>query len=126
MAAINPEVETFQNDWELEQLLFAVDNLVPSSILEVGAWHGGTLWHWLHLSERVVVVDDEMRRESDWYRWAHDTGTPLTLLRGLSTQKRVIYEAADNGPYDFLFIDADHTYDSVRSDWDNYSPLVRE
>jgi predicted O-methyltransferase YrrM len=33
--------------------------------------------------------------------------------------------ALDHRPIDLLFIDGDHTYDGVRSDYSMYSPLVR-
>jgi predicted O-methyltransferase YrrM len=30
-----------------------------------------------------------------------------------------------NRPIDVLFIDADHTYEGVKDDWDNFSPFVK-
>ena len=123
---VKPEIETFQNEWELLQMLIVVANHHPKKILEVGAWHGGTLWHWLQLADEVAVIDDEMRRESDWQQWAKERRTGLHLYHGSSHDKEIIEKAASHAPYDFLFIDADHTYDSVCQDWNNYYPMVRE
>ena len=54
MAAVKPDVDVFQNEWELDQMLAVVERLSPSRVLEVGSWHGGTLWHWLQYSSTVV------------------------------------------------------------------------
>jgi predicted O-methyltransferase YrrM len=67
-----------------------------------------------------------MRRVPDWDHWARDFETSLHMIQVLSYQPEVVHHAEQLGPYDFLFIDGDHTYDSVRKDWDNYSPMVRE
>jgi cephalosporin hydroxylase len=67
-------VEAFQNDWELGQILDIVNRLQPARVLEVGCWHGGTLWHWLRFGGRVVAVDDEMRLAGEWEQWADDAG----------------------------------------------------
>ena len=32
--------------------------------------------------------------------------------------------AIDQGPYDVIFIDADHTYEGVKKDWEDYGPLA--
>jgi predicted O-methyltransferase YrrM len=122
--AVKPNIETFQSEWELEQLVAAVERFAPSSVLEVGVWHGGTLWHWLQIADIVVAVDDVMRREEDWYGWADDACTELVTVQGLSRDRDVI--ARVDGTYDFLFIDADHSYQSVRADWENYGPMVAE
>ena len=119
-------IETFQNEWEFAQLLRVFHDLNPSRVLEIGAWHGGTLWHWLQTADHVVVVDDAMRRGVDWEGWAEDVVTTLKLVKGFSHEAHVIEEAEDHGPYDFLFIDGDHSYWSVRQDWDNYSHLVTQ
>lgn len=38
---------------------------------------------------------------------------------------RKVREILDNMPLDFLFIDGDHTYESVKKDFEMHSPLVR-
>jgi len=120
-----PDVDTFQNSWELEQLLAVVDRLAPASVLEVGCWHGGTLWHWLQFGGTVVAVDDEMRLAADWKQWAREAGAKLHLLQGVSQDPEIVEQAREIGPYDFIFIDADHTYDAVKADWENYRDMAR-
>ena len=121
---MKPEIETFQTPFELEQLVTIFDYHGPAKTLEVGCWDGGTLWHWLQGSDTVVAIDDRMRRADDWRQWALEAETNLYLIQGYSAQANVVGAAGEHAPYDFLFIDADHSYDSVRRDWDNYSPMV--
>lgn len=123
---LKPNIETFQNPWELERLVAVVERLAPESVLEIGAWHGGTLWHWLQIADSVAVVDDGMRRQGDWYGWAQDADTDLALIQSYSQEPEAVERAAEHAPYDLLFIDGDHSYASVRADWDNYGPMVAE
>jgi len=118
------DIEAYQNTWELDQMLAVVERLQPHSILEVGSMWGGTLWHWLQLAEVVVSVDDEMRRAEDWEQWADEAGTDLHLLRGMSQDPDLVAKADGLGPYDFIFIDADHRYESVSADWQNYRGMI--
>lgn len=119
-------VETFQNPFELDQLVAVFDQLNPARVLEIGAWHGGTLRYWIGEGRRVVVIDDEMRRADDWRRWAADEGCSLRLLQGMSQDELVIDQARELGPYDFVFVDGDHSYSGVSGDWHNYRPMVAD
>lgn len=105
-------------------MLAVFDRQKPKRVLEVGSWHGGTLWHWLQTAKTVVSVDDGMRRADQWQEWADESGAKLHLLRGMSQDPAIVAEADRLGPYDWIFIDADHTYPSVRADWENYSPML--
>ena len=50
----------------------------------------------------------------------------LTLICGNTRSDYVIDLANKLGPYDFIFIDADHTYEGVKSDFNNYLPMLSE
>jgi predicted O-methyltransferase YrrM len=123
---VTAPVETFQAEWELDQLVSIFHDLRPARVLEVGAMHGGTLWHWLcaEATETVTVIDDEMRNAGAWQEWARSSGISLHLLKGPSQAKDIVTAARNLGPYDFIFIDADHTYDAVKDDWAHFAPLV--
>lgn len=116
--------QIYQNLWELDQMLAVVDRLQPKRVLEVGSWAGGTLWHWLQVADKVVSVDDGMRAADAWRQWADEADTELHLLQGLSQDPAIVEQAGELGPYDFIFIDADHTYQSVSADWGNYRGMI--
>jgi predicted O-methyltransferase YrrM len=78
----------------------------------------------LQFGGKVVGVDDGMRLEEEWRRWADEAGAKLHLVQGRSQAPEVVEQAAALGPYDFIFIDADHTYESVSADWENYRPML--
>lgn len=118
-----PDVQ--QHPWELAQAVKLCRSLHPARILEIGTFEGGTLKEWLQIaSEAVVVVDDRMRWERDWREWAADSRASLQLVKGLSQHRAIIEKAAALGPYDWVFIDADHSAAAVRLDWESYRPMV--
>ena len=45
----------------------------------------------------------------------------LTLICGDSTKRETINKVSLLGPYDFVFIDGGHSYDTVKKDFQNYS-----
>ena len=123
--SVKPEqADVYQNLWELDQMLAVIERHEPNRILEVGTMWGGTLWHWLQIASTVVSVDDEMRRADTWEQWAEEFDVDLVLLQGMSQDQMLIDQAHKLGPYDFIFIDADHRYPSVKADWENYSPMI--
>lgn len=115
---------TYQNPWELEQFLSIVYGLAPRRILEIGAMYGGTLAHWLDIAYEVVVVDDQMRAADEWRAWASEADCELHLLQGDSRDPEIIAQAAELGPYDLVFLDGDHSYEAVSSDFENYPGAV--
>ena len=52
-----------------------------------------------------------------------------TFIRGNTTTRETIKAVKetlkDDEKFDFLLIDAGHDYESVKQDWNNYTPLVR-
>ncbi len=123
---VKPDVDVYQNVWELDHMLAIVERVKPKKILEVGSWEGGTLWHWLQIADLVVSVDDGMRRASDWEQWAKEADSDLVLVQGISQDEAVVEKAREFGPYDFIFIDADHRYAAVKADWENYREMLAD
>lgn len=125
-APVNGPVEPAQTEWELEQMLNLFQRLKLRRVLEIGVYEGGTLWHWLQPGVKVVAVDDTMRPPGPdtWYRWADDAQAELTLLHGSSHDSEILEQVAEHAPYGLVLIDADHTYEAARLDWENFAPMV--
>lgn len=116
---------------EFEQLLalFYIEN--PRRILEIGVKNGGTLYHWIKSSSpgAVVVAVDEAKQVNAYYhakQWADEADVELHFIVGDSHDPDIVRQVNALGPFDFVFIDGDHTYDGVNQDWENYgdSPIV--
>lgn len=115
-----------QSPFELKMLLRVFAMVQPRTALEIGVWHGGTLAHWLQGCRKVVAIDSMMLEMERWRDWGQDLGSDLQLLHGESGDPAIVRRARQHAPYDFILIDADHTYESARRDWENYGPMVAE
>jgi predicted O-methyltransferase YrrM len=51
-------------------------------------------------------------------------GHEVHLCLGDSHNAEVIEAVRKHGPYEFVFIDGDHSYEGVKADWENYGPLA--
>lgn len=124
-------VPIFQWETEFQTLLELYRRLAPTFVLEIGTYHGGTLYHWLDNASSyalVVSVDsytagvDNRHLYDDWV----PTGVKLEVIAGDSRDpvtREMVEDCADE--YDWLFIDAGHYYAEVRHDWQTYRPFVR-
>ena len=131
-----PPVDAYQNLVEFGALWEHVASRPHAQVLEIGSLFGGTLWYWSFLPkiERLVAVDlpsdwvnvrDGVREAREhWFDWFADR-VELRDFRSDSQDPATIEAVGECGPFDFVFIDGDHTYDGVRADWLAYSPLVR-
>lgn len=111
-------------------------------VMEIGTLHGGTMALWAGISTGTALsvdlpdgefggqhhrLDDKAMRARNLKLEALFPGRFVGIL-GNSHQFSTIYAARNVLPYssvDLLFIDGDHTYEGVRSDFHAYSPLVR-
>jgi cephalosporin hydroxylase len=119
----------FQRPAEFEQLLALYLQKRPLRVLEIGTYYGGTLKQWIGRgrAERVVAVDLFLPRYDPRPKaaeWANANGVELTTLRGNSHDPAIVEAVRSMGPYDWIYIDADHVYDAAKSDWRNYGAMT--
>jgi len=107
------------------------------SILEIGSMFGQTL----KMMAAVAAPGARLRCIDLAPNVAYDIDTAPFLRIVIADLCRAGFDAAvlfDNsrsvdsirwakksGPYDFVFIDGDHTYDGVKADWENFGRLGR-
>jgi predicted O-methyltransferase YrrM len=123
---------------EIIQLTALVEKQRPKTVVEIGTAHGGTLFLWCSLahSEATIVSIDlpggiHGGGYPYWKSWIYHrfacASQKLHLIRGDSQNPQTIAQLKSllpDGKVDFLFIDGNHTYEGVRADFQNYSPLV--
>lgn len=123
-------VPIFQREWEFARLLDIYAQKRPRRALEIGTFHGGTLFHWLHhaVMGAIVVSVDTYRAGVDnrhlYEAWTQSRGVELHAIEGDSRDPNIVAQVTALGPYDWIFIDADHIEASVQADWDNYAALA--
>lgn len=126
--------DCFQDLDELAELAAIVEALEPRRIVEIGTCDAG----WLYLlapffapgAEAIAVDPDVHGRAARRKKVVAELADTLsvTMVHGYSefpaTRRRVEHLLGGRRA-DFLHIDGRHTYEAARSDWENYSPLVR-
>lgn len=106
------------------------------SVLEVGlGYFGSTHFLWRLLFDQVTTIEKSHERIRTFGtnlrefhgRWVLDDHRSAFLI-GMSDEPATILKAYQHlsGGIDLLFIDGDHQYASVLTDWLLYSPLVKK
>lgn len=121
---------------ELGKLLLAS---APKCSFEIGTNYGGTLLLLCAVSPpqaKIISVDlpsgrfggGYPRRKTPLFRRFPKASQQLHLIRADShsqeTKERVLH-ILEGQQLDYLFLDGDHTYSGVQSDFEMYAPLVR-
>lgn len=130
------ETAMLQDMIEFNQFLELIKKESVTRYLEIGSKHGGTLWrvgNILPPRSLIVSVDlphgDGSFKESQPHLEACvskllEMGHRAYLLLGDSTDPQVIEDVRKLGPFDLVFIDANHTEPYVWKDWTNYGPMA--
>jgi predicted O-methyltransferase YrrM len=132
-------IEPRQNSVEIEDLYKTICDLSPSRVLEIGTARGGTLYLWTQsATDNAVIVSVDLPGGEfggayplcrvPFYRSFAKPGQKIHLLRKDSHNTHTVKEVTNlfqSQPIDFAFIDGDHTYEGVKSDFINYGRLVR-
>jgi predicted O-methyltransferase YrrM len=128
-----------QSRWEFRKLLEEVARVRPKAMLEIGTAKGGSLLSFARLSApdaHIVSVDlpggpfggGYPLWKVPLYRAFARPGQRLDLVRGDSHSARTfahVERLLGGRTLDFLFIDGDHRYEGVRSDFETYKSLMR-
>jgi predicted O-methyltransferase YrrM len=121
-------VGIYQNEGEFAALLDLYRERKPRRVLELGSYEGGTLYHWLQNARpgAVIVSIDRCDQIDNRHLYPDWIPREITLVshRGDSADPFTVALAEGYGPYDWIFIDADHHDQAVRADWANYRPLA--
>ena len=106
------------------------------SIIEIGLGHcGSTHVLWRLLFNKVITIEKSYDRIREfgknmrlyYNKWVFDDEKSRFLI-GYSNDPTVVYNSRKLLPHgiDVLFIDGDHKYESILTDWLLYSPLVKK
>ncbi len=123
-------VPIHQYESEFAQLLDLYRERKPRQVLEIGTFHGGTLYHWLQNAEKgawIVTVDsyatgvDNRSLYDEWI--PADVG--LLVVDGNSHDPNTVKAIDALSPFEWVFIDAGHHYDEVKADWEIYGPMCK-
>lgn len=127
-----------QQKWtELSRLLQLLDKERPINILELGVFKGGTIMAWTHVADKsaqIIGVDLPNGRygggftseEAERIKRLALYNQNIELLALDSHKESTINRVKKYGLFDFIFIDADHTYEGVKQDFEGYFPLLRK
>lgn len=124
-----------QNKYELEQLIGFLNANKISHYLEIGAREGDTFHE---IMNRVPSIEFGLAVDYPGGLWGKST-TGLKLEKAIydlnrkgkfadfilgDSKSQTVIEEVKSYQWDAIFIDGDHTYEGVRSDWGNYGDLA--
>lgn len=119
---------TSQNLFELIELLSIYKQREPKRVLEIGTHEGGTLFYWVKEAVDGAVIgsidDQGIISTGKADQWASENVSVECLKADSSSSEAILWAYNNFGWVDWLFIDGGHSYEQVKSDWDNYFPLV--
>ncbi len=133
-------IRPLQNPWEIGELMKRVREKQPRIIVEIGTAKGGTLFLFCqHAADDATIISLDLpfgRNGGGYPKWKEKLyakfakpGQTLHLMRANShlDETRTRIEALLKGrKIDALMIDADHSYEGVKRDYDLYSPLLAQ
>jgi len=133
-------IRPLQVQGEINRLLEEMQKDPPHHVLEIGTANGGTLFLLARAATNdacLISVDLPLGPygggypawKIPFYRSFATNHQTIRLIRGNSHDSATVEKVRAllmDKRIDLLFIDADHTYEGVKKDFEMYEPLVRE
>ncbi len=121
-----------QKRTEILRLVEILEELQPAAVCEIGAAGGGTTFLLAHASPSaavIITVDLAFTKthKAALKRFALP-GQKMICLQGDSHQTETfsaVKSCLPGGNLDVLYLDGDHSYEGVKTDFELFSPLVR-
>ena len=125
---------------EITELVKILARRKPKLVLEVGTARGGTLFLFARISSPdAVILSIDLPGGPfgggypEWrillYKSFAIQNQKINLIRGNSHDfytRKMVEKILEGRKLDFLFVDGDHTYDGVKTDFEMYGKLVRK
>ena len=135
----NNVIQLHQIKSEIIKLLEIIRASQPKTMLELGTFNGGTLFLFSRIANKDALLISIDLPKVKFGNFQFDWRVPLIkrfslpnqklkLIRANSHKTSTLYQVKkilDGKKLDFMFIDADHSYDGVKKDFEMYSPLVK-
>lgn len=86
-------------------------------VLEIGSAEGGLSYIFSELFTKVVALDI-------YHTAGYDKGNIIRFTLNSNNPGDSIKRIEELGPYDLIFIDGNHSYETVKNDYEIYSPLL--
>ena len=130
---LNEEVGIQQNKEELEKFIDVLLNDNKGVCLEIGlGFFGSTHFLWRQIYDKVITIEKNFERIREFGRnmkkyydeWVLDDGRSQFFV-GYSNDEKIIADVYSKvEEIDFLFIDGNHSYESVLCDFILYYPFL--
>ena len=124
---IEPNWPLLQKKYEILAIQEYIKHVKLNKVLDIGTFEGGTAYLWAKMIEpngKVYCTDLNFDR----HKFYNNTPEQKSIieLKGNTNDPNFVKMIQDTvGMVDLLFIDGDHSYEGVKNDFINFSPLVK-
>lgn len=120
------KIQQIKEEWD-----WLIDNTVAKwsckkNILEIGCYDGGSSSYLSHFAKNMVTIDNNDPCRFEPKILQGNVGRSYKYLAGDSHSPKILNQMKELmvEPWDFVFIDGDHSYEGVKADFYNILPYL--